>query len=51
MKIKEPKAKDQMFSSGKIVYLGIKNEEQPKNACMKFAQNLKKFGYNVNIAN
>ena len=51
MRIKEPKATAQIFANGKIVCLGTKNEEQSKNACKKFAQNIKTLGYNVNLTN
>ena len=51
MKIKEPKPTDQIFSSGKMVCLGTKNEGKSKNACRKFAQIIKNFGYNITLTN
>ena len=51
MRIKEPKATAQIFSTGKIVCLGTKNEEQSKNACRKIVKSIKKLGYNVNLTN
>ena len=47
MKIKEPKATALIFSSGKMVCLGVKNEEESKKACRKFAKIIKSLGYPV----
>ena len=34
-----------------MVYFDTKNEKQSKNACNKFAQIIKSFGYNVTLTN
>ena len=47
MKIKEPKTTGLIFSSGRIVCLGAKNEEESKKACRKFAKIIKSLGYPV----
>ena len=47
MKIKEPKSTALIFSSGRIVCLGAKNEEDSKKACRKFAKIIKSLGYPV----
>ena len=47
MKIKEPKTTALIFSSGRIVCLGAKNEEDSKKACRKFAKIIKSLGYPV----
>ena len=46
-KIREPKSTCLIFSSGKIVCLGTKNEENSKKACRKFAKIIKSLGYNA----
>ena len=46
-KIKEPKSTCLIFSSGKIVCLGTKNEENSKKACRKFGKIIKSLGYNA----
>ena len=38
MKIKEPKDITLIFSSGRMICLGEKNEEESKKACRKFAK-------------
>ena len=45
MKIKEPKTTALIFSSGKIVCLGAKTEEDSKKACKKFGKIIKSLGY------
>ena len=47
MKIKEPRTTALIFSSGKIVCLGAKTEEESKKACRKFAKIIKSLGYPV----
>ena len=47
IKIKEPKATGLIFSSGKIVCLGAKNEEESKRASRKIAKIIKSVGYPV----
>ena len=47
MKIKEPKTTALIFSSGRMVCLGAKNEEESKKACRKFAKIIKSLGYPV----
>ena len=47
MRIKEPKSTALIFSTGKMVCLGAKNEEQSKNACKKFAKILKNLDYPI----
>ena len=47
MRIKEPKATALIFSNGKMVCLGAKNEEHSKNACKKFGKILKNLNYPV----
>ena len=47
MKIKEPKTTALIFSSGRMVCLGAKNEEDSKKACKKFAKIIKSLGYPV----
>ena len=49
MRIKEPKATALIFSSGKIVTLGTKNEEQSRTACRKFAKIIKSQDYPVSL--
>ena len=45
MKIKEPKTTALIFSTGKIVCLGAKTEEDSKKACKKFGKIIKSLGY------
>jgi len=45
MKIKEPKTTALIFSSGRIVCLGAKTEEDSKKACKKFGKIIKSLGY------
>jgi transcription initiation factor TFIID TATA-box-binding protein len=47
MKIREPKTTGLIFSSGRIVCLGAKDEEMSKRACRKFAKIIKSMGYPV----
>ena len=47
MKIRDPKTTALIFSSGRIVCLGAKDEEQSKRACRKFAKIIKSMGYPV----
>ena len=47
MRIKEPKSTANIFSSGKMVCLGAKNEEDSKKACRRFAKILKNLGFPV----
>ena len=49
MKIKEPKTTALIFSSGRMICLGAKNEEESKKACRKFAKIIKSLGYPVNF--
>lgn len=51
MKIKEPKATALIFSTGKMVCLGTKNEQQSKIACKKFGKILKKLNYPITLKN
>jgi len=45
MKIKEPKTTALIFSSGRIVCLGAKTEEDSQKACKKFGKIIKSLGY------
>lgn len=45
MKIKEPKTTALIFSSGRIVCLGAKTEEDSKRACKKFGKIIKSLGF------
>ena len=45
MKIKEPKTTALIFSSGRIVCLGAKTEEDSRKACKKFGKIIKSLGY------
>jgi transcription initiation factor TFIID TATA-box-binding protein len=47
MKIKEPKTTALIFSSGRIVCLGAKTEENSKKACKKFGKIIKSLGYSA----
>lgn len=47
MKIKDPKTTGLIFSSGRIVCLGAKIEEESRKACRKFAKIIKSMGYPV----
>ena len=47
MKIKEPKTTALIFSSGRMVCLGAKNEEESKKASRTFAKIIKSLGYPV----
>ena len=47
MKIKEPRTTALIFSTGKIVSLGAKNEIESKKSCRKFAKIIKSLGYQV----
>ena len=47
MRIKEPKATALIFSTGKMVCLGAKTEEESKNACRKFGKILKNLNYPI----
>ena len=46
-KIKEPKTTALIFSTGKIVCLGAKNEIESKKSCRKFAKIIKSLGYQI----
>ena len=45
MKIKEPKTTALIFSSGRIVCLGAKTEEDSKKACKTFGKIIKRLGF------
>lgn len=45
IRLKEPKTTALLFSTGKIVCLGAKTEEQSKQACKKYGKMLKSLGY------
>ena len=47
MKIKEPKTTALIFSSGRIVTLGAKTEEDSRKSCRKFAKIIKSLNYQV----
>ena len=47
MKIKEPKTTGLIFSSGRIVCLGAKNEEESRRACRKIAKIIKSVGFPI----
>lgn len=47
MKIKEPKTTGLIFSSGRIVCLGAKTEDESKKACRKLGKIIKSMGYPV----
>ena len=49
MRIKEPKATALIFSTGKMVCLGTKNEEQSINACKRFGKIIKNLNYPVTL--
>ena len=49
MRIKEPKATALIFSTGKMVCLGAKTEEESKNACRKFGKILKNLNYPISL--
>ena len=49
MKMKEPKTTGLIFSSGRIVCLGAKTEENSRKACRKFAKIIKSLNYNINF--
>ena len=49
MRIKEPKTTALIFSIGKMVCLGAKNEEQSKAACKKFGKILKNLNYPITL--
>ena len=49
MRIKEPKATALIFSTGKMVCLGAKTEEDSKNACRKFGKILKNLNYPISL--
>ena len=49
MRIKEPKTTALIFSSGKIVTLGAKSEEESRKACRKFAKIIKSLNYPVSF--
>lgn len=51
MRIHEPKSCANIFSSGKMVCLGNKDEESAKVATAKFAEIIKKLGYPVKFLN
>ena len=46
-KFKEPKTTALIFSNGKIVCLGAKNENSAKQACRKFGKIIKSLGFSV----
>ena len=47
MKIKEPKTTALIFSSGRIVTLGAKTEEDSRKSCRKFAKIIKSLNFQV----
>ena len=47
MKIKDPKTTGLIFSTGRIVCLGAKNEEESRRACRKIAKIIKSVGYPI----
>ena len=47
MKLKEPKTTALIFSSGRIVTLGAKTEEDSRKSCRKFAKIIKSLNYDV----
>ena len=49
MEIKEPKTVAFILSSGDIVTIGTTNERDLEKATSKFAKNIKKIGYNVEL--
>ena len=49
MKMREPKTTALIFSSGRMVCLGAKNEELSKKACRKFAKIIKGLNYNISF--
>lgn len=49
MEIKEPKTAAFILSSGDIVIIGTTNERDLEKATSKFAKNIKKIGYNVEL--
>ena len=49
MEIKEPKTAAFILSSGDIVTIGTTNERDLEKATSKFAKNIKKIGYNVEL--
>ena len=49
LRIKEPKATALIFSTGKMVCLGAKTEEESKNACRKFGKILKNLNYPISL--
>ena len=51
IRLKEPKTTALLFSTGKIVCLGAKTEEQSKMACKKYGKMLKSLGYKVKFSN
>lgn len=50
MRLKEPKTTALLFSTGKIVCLGAKTEEQSKQACKKYGKMLKSLGYEAKFS-
>lgn len=49
MRIKQPQTTALIFSSGKVVVTGAKNEKESKLACKKFARIIKKLDYPANF--
>ena len=47
MKIKEPKATALIFSTGKMVCLGTKNEQQSKDVCKRFGKIIRQLKYPI----
>jgi len=51
MRLREPKTTALVFSSGKMVCTGAKNEEQSKTAARKYARIIQKLNFNVQFTN
>ena len=47
MKIKKPKATALIFSTGKMVCLGTKNEQQSKDVCKRFGKIIRQLKYPI----
>ena len=45
MRIREPRTTALIFSSGKMVCTGAKNEDDSRKAALKYAKDIKKIGY------
>ena len=49
LKLKEPKTTGVLFSSGKMVCLGAKTEEESKKACRIYGKKVKMLNYNASL--